>query len=183
LEAEASPQRRWQELARRLTSTPLIPVVVAVVLGLFRIGDKSFWLDEAYAYALAHLPIRPLLSALWGHELHGSPYYLSLHVWQWLGSSEGFLRSLSVIYGAIAVFFLFHVAKRYAVAFPAALTLAVFPFFIQFEQEARAYTMLLAGTAVSTLLFQRLVERPSSLRAGLYIAAAALMISPSGRWW
>jgi mannosyltransferase len=176
LEAEAAPQQRWQESGRRLTSTPLIPVVVAVVLGLFRIGDKSFFLDEAYAYALAHLPIRTLLSALWVRELHASPYYLLLHIWQWLGSGEGLLRSLSVLFGAIAVFFLFYVAKRYAVAFPAALILAMFPFFVEFEQEARAYAMLLAGTAVSTLLLQRLIERPSLLRAGLYIPAAALMI-------
>ena len=117
MEAEAAPRSRGREVARRLTATPLIPVVIAVVLGLYRIGDKSFWLDEAYAYGLAHLPIRPMLSAFASHELHGSPYYLSLHVWQWLGSSEGFLRSLSVLYGAMAVFFLFYVAKRYAVAF------------------------------------------------------------------
>lgn len=151
-------------------------MAIAVVLGLWSLGTQSLWLDEAFSVAAARLPTADLLALLWTSEMHASPYYLSLHVWLWFGDGEAVVRALSVAFGALAVFATFHVGKRYGVGWPAALILAVFPYFIQYEQEARTYTMFVAGSAISSLLYLRLVERWGIARAIAYVVAAALMI-------
>ncbi|CAN5635064.1 hypothetical protein BH23CHL7_BH23CHL7_00190 [soil metagenome] len=50
-----------------------MPVIVAVVLGLYRAGEKSIWLDEAVSVSLARLPTTDLLLYLWRTELHAAP--------------------------------------------------------------------------------------------------------------
>jgi mannosyltransferase len=109
-------------------------------------------------------------------ELHASPYYIALHPWTALGTSEAALRSLSVVFGVMAVLAAWAIGRRYGVAFAAALILSLTPVFVQYEQEARAYSLLMAVSAVSTLLFLRLVERQTLLRAMAYVAVAGALI-------
>jgi hypothetical protein len=172
------PQLRT--LVERLTQTPAIPAVIAGVLGVLTIGSKSIWNDEAFAVAMGHLPTVDLLVYLWRNEMTGSPHTLLLHAWLWLGDGEAQVRLLSVVFGVIAVLATYAVGRRFGVGFSAALLLAVFPFFIQYEQEARGYTMLAAWTSISTLAYLRLREQPSRLRAGVYIfaAVAAIYVQP-----
>ena len=167
----------WRALAERHRwLAPAVPAGIALVLGLITIGSKSFWMDEAFSVNAARLPTNELLPFLWRGELHGSPYYLALHVWSALGTSEGVLRALSVVFGVIGVLATYFVGQRYRVGFVAALILSVAAFFIQFEQEARAYTLLVAWSAVSTLCFLRFEEAPSRVRALIYGLSGALMI-------
>jgi mannosyltransferase len=155
---------------------PLIPALVAAALGLYRIGDKSIWLDEAFSVALSRRPTPDLLAYMWQSELHQSPYHLALHPWLALGEGEAQVRALSVVFGVVAVLATYAVGRRYGVAFPAALLLAVSPYFVQFEQEARGYTLLAAWSAISTLAYLRLIEQPSRLRAAIYVVAAGASI-------
>ena len=157
-------------------SAALVPVAVAVFLGLFAIGDKSMWLDEAFSISLVKMPTVDMLVYLWRNELHASPYYLLLHPWSWLGYGEVPARALSVLIGAAGVAATYAVGRRYGVGFRAALLLAIFPTFVQFEQEARGYTLLVASSALTTLAYLRLVEQPGKLRAAAYAATAATMI-------
>jgi mannosyltransferase len=168
-----SRARAWLE---RIASTPLVPVILAVVLGLYRAGEKSIWLDEAVSVSLARLPTLDLLLYLWRTELHAAPYYLALHPWLALGDSEAAVRSLSVVFGVVTVLATFAIGRRFGVGFAAALIVAVSPTFVQYEQEARGYTMLMAASAVSTLLFLRLVEQPNRWRAALYALSAGAII-------
>lgn len=155
-------------------------MAVAAVLGLITIGSKSFWLDEAFSVAIARLPTPELLSFLWRFELHASPYYLLLQPWLALGTSEAVTRTLAVVFGVVAVAATFVVGKRYGVAFRAALLLAVLPMFIQYEQEARVYTLATAWSAIATLAYLRLNERPTRLRGVAYVVCgvAAIYIHP-----
>jgi mannosyltransferase len=174
----------WRALTRRLAMSratarlggPLIPALVAAALGLYRIGDKSIWLDEAFSVAVARLPTSELLLYLWRSELHASPYYVALHPWLVLGEGEAQVRALSVVFGVVAVLATYAVGRRYGVAFPAALVLAVAPYFVQFEQEARGYTLLAAWSAISTLAYLRLIEQPGRLRGAVYLATAGAII-------
>ncbi|HEY7598879.1 MAG TPA: glycosyltransferase family 39 protein [Candidatus Limnocylindrales bacterium] len=162
----------------RLVATPAIPVVVAIVLGLWRAGDKSVWLDEGVSVAIARLPTLDMLVHLWRVELHAAPYYLALHPWLALGDSESAIRALSVVFGVVAVLATWAIGRRHSAAtgFYAALLLSVTPVFIQHEQEARGYSLLMAASAIATLLWLRLVERPGRWRALAYIVVAAALI-------
>ena len=159
-----------------MAAGPWIPVVIAIALGLYKIGSKSFWLDEGHSVSLSREPLELLISTLSSSELQAAPYYLTLHPWLALGTSEAVVRSLSVVFGAIGIIATYFVGKRYGVAFLAALILAVSPFFIEYEQEARTYTMLVATAALSTLLYLRMVEKPGVARAALYVLSASLII-------
>jgi len=171
-----STTSRARHLVAAATATPLIPMAIAAVLGLFTIGSKSIWLDEAFSIAAARLPTLDLLSFLWRFELHASPYYLLLQPWLTLGTGEAITRSLAVVFGVVAVAATFAVGKRYGVAFPAALLLSVMPLFVAYEQEVRVYTLAAAWSAIATLAYLRLTEAPSRLRAVVYVLCGALTI-------
>src|SRR3954454_12671833 len=123
---------------------PVVPLAIDSVIRLNGLGDKNFWLDEAFSAFTARMPTLNLVSYLWHSELNASPYYLLLKPWSHLGMDEVTLRVLSVIVGVIAVAVTFYVGKRFDVGFQAALLLAIFPLFVEFEQTARGYTLLVA---------------------------------------
>lgn len=174
--SRSAPRRRLADAVRRALETPIVPVIVAVVLGVVTIGNKSIWLDEAYSINVARLPTIDLLVFMWHFELHAAPYYLLLQPWLALGDSEAVVRSLSIVFGVVAVLATYAIGKRYGVAFWAATLLAAFPYFIAFEQQAREYTLLAAWSAISTLAYLRFTEQPTRIRAVVYIAAGAAMI-------
>lgn len=163
-------------MGERLLSTPLIPVAVAIALGLFDLASKPLWLDETTAIAIARLPTLDMLIHLWRVELHASPYYIALHAWLALGDSAFVVRLLSVVFGAAGVAATWAIGRRYGTAFPAALLLAVTPGFVEFQQEARGYTLLIAAAALTTLLFLRMLEAARPARVALYVGAAAALI-------
>ena len=148
---------------------------ISAVLGLYRIGDKSLSVDEAYEYAIAQFPTSLFLESLPGN-LERTVYLSILRRWLMVGDGEVHLRLLSVVFGVIAVLATYAVGKRYAVAFPAALLLAVAPQFVQYEQDARHYTLFVAWSALATLAYLRLTERPGRREAVIYVVLAGLMI-------
>ncbi len=167
---------RLEALVEKLTATPAIPVLIAIVLGLHRIGEKSVWLDEGVSVAIARASTSDMLHYLRHTELHASPFYLTLHPWTFLGTSETAVRSLAIVFGVVAVLATWSVGKRYGVAFGAALILSVTPVFIEYEQEARTYTLLMATSAIATLLYLRMTERWTVWRGVLYVLAGGLLI-------
>ena len=177
--SSASPLAGWRATLGAIEESRwgvLIPMVVAAVLGIIGIGDKSFWLDEAFSASIIRLPTTDLLVYMFHNEQQASPYYLTLQAWSTLGHDEATLRLLSVVFGVLAVAATYAVARRFGVGLPAALLLAVSPFFIQYEQEARVYTLLVAWSAITTLAYLRLVERPGRWRGVVYMVVAAVLI-------
>lgn len=159
-----------------LTNGPIAPATLAAFLGLVTIDKNSLWHDEAFSVSAARLPTLSLLRYLWQNEMHASPYYLALHPWLALGEGEAQVRLLSVVFGVVAVLATYAIGSRFGVGFPAAMVLAATPFFIQFEQETRGYTMLAAGSAISSLAYLRLLEHFTLLRGLVYVACGAAII-------
>lgn len=157
-------------------------MAIALVLGLIGLGTKSMWLDEAFSVEVAGRELSDLLDFLTRQELNASPYYLVLHGWLAFGTGEAAVRTLSVVFGVVAVLATYAIGRRWEIGFESALVLAVSPFFIRYEQEARAYTMLVAWSAVATLGYLRLVERPALGRALVYalLAASVIYVHPLG---
>ncbi|MGA7286736.1 MAG: hypothetical protein WBX02_01480, partial [Terriglobales bacterium] len=74
-------------------------VALAAALRLFRLGVRSFWLDEAVSAMLARVDRHVFASAVIHRQANMVLYYLLLRGWTRLGSSEFALRSFSALAG------------------------------------------------------------------------------------
>jgi len=93
--------------------------------------------------------------------------------------SESWLRLPSVIFGVLAAYALFALTRRLfdqRTAAVAGVLLVVNAFFVRYEQEARAYSLVVLLVIVATYLFVGAMEQPSILRWLGYGAASAVAV-------
>lgn len=150
-------------------------VVLAAVLRLLYLPDKSLWLDEAFSAWTARLDWLSFVTVL-SEERNMTFYYLLLHLWLGLGESEFVLRSLSVIFAVATVPVLYALATHLfgmRVGLVGALLLAVNAFHIQYAQEARGYSLVMFLVTTASLFFVRGIERPTGIRWIGYILFSA----------
>jgi 4-amino-4-deoxy-L-arabinose transferase-like glycosyltransferase len=166
--------------ARRLAwggAWPLAPVALAAVLGAYRLGQKSLWLDEAFSVGVARLDWPATWWLVRTTEPNMALYYALLHGWVRLGAGEAAVRALSVA-AAVAVIPVFYVLGVRLVGRRAALLasflLGANAFFVRYAQEARSYALLLLLTTASWALLLRALERPSTTRWVAYVGGTAL---------
>lgn len=116
----------------------LPPILLATVLGLWRLDTESIWHDEAWSIRAIDSP--------WGTPDDNTPplYYLTLHGLQRLGVGDS---AFALRYGSVLIFLLV-VAMGYRVArdwygqlaaTTAATLLALSPLLWEYAQEVRAY--------------------------------------------
>src|SRR6266436_424782 len=86
--------------------------LVAALLRLHGIASKSFWLDEGISVEIARLPWRQFFYVLRHREVNMSLYYVLLHFWLAMGSTEGFIRGLSVLFSVATVPALYALGAR-----------------------------------------------------------------------
>lgn len=153
LKASANSLYRWLPIALILG--------VAAVLFTFRLEGEGLWLDELTSIQDASLSpweaysrnqVRPL-------------YYFLLMGWLRFGSSDGWLRSLSVVFAIISVFLIYRLGRRLAgeaEGLIAALLLTISPLFINHAQEIRMYVLSLCLGLAGTLFLAEalLTEQP-----------------------
>jgi mannosyltransferase len=163
--------------ARQLWPIPAV-TLLALALGLWKLGHLSFDFDEGVS---AYAASRPLSDVLYIH--HGEPnnalYFDLLFLWQKLGSSDLFLRLLSVFAYVAAVPLTAAIAWRSfgrPAGIAAGLLLAVNAFAVEMAQNARAFALLLALVSASTLCFMIAVERSTRWRWGLWAILSALSV-------
>lgn len=114
-----------------------------LVLRLAFLDHKGLWLDEAVTLskAMAH----PSTIVIAHDEAHPPLYYLFMHFWVMLGQSEVILRLPSVIFGTLALPFLYGLSREWIGkegALLATALLAVSPLHIWYSQEARMYSLV-----------------------------------------
>lgn len=127
----------------------LVIVLVAFFLGIYQLGSRDFWFDEAGSIFIA----QDVLS-------YQNPpfYYLFLHNWiKLFGYSEFSLRLPSLFFFVFSVFLIFILGKKifnYKVGLYSAVLMAFSPFQIWYAQEARPYTLtVLVGLLSSYFLY------------------------------
>ena len=146
--------------------------VVALVLGLIRLGTPSLWLDETLTATG-----NPVATFTDGYHW----LYYSLE-WPWrhlVGSSEWDLRFPSVVGSMVACGLLVVLGNRLFgrwVGLVSGLLLATSPFVVKWSQQARGYTLLLAASLVATLLLLRALERGTRGAWAAYGLAFALVV-------
>jgi mannosyltransferase len=150
------------------------------LLGFYRLGTKSAWLDESVSISYA----RDNLGSLWHVVSGGDPnmgiYYAALRVWVAVfGESEVAARSLSVLFAMLAVPGLYLVGVRLfgrAAGLAAALLLAVNAFFIAYAQEARSYSLVMLLVVLSSYFFVVQLEQPSWWTWTGYVLASSAAV-------
>lgn len=170
--------RGW--LARvRATSLALdIAVVgsIALVLGLIRLGTASFWVDEAFTESEMRRSLVDTISAQY-HLL----YYWLERPWAALaGTSEAALRFPSVLGAMLAGSLMLVLGRKLFdrwVALVSGLLIVTSPFVVQWSQQVRGYTMLLALSILAVLLLLRALEHGSRAAWTIYgLAFTAIVV-------
>jgi len=124
-------------------------VLLALILRMITLADRSVWMDEAYSFWFSSLSWKDLWTQTPFYETHPPFYYSLLKLWMGLaGSSEAGMRSLSVFasLGTVALTAfgprLLGLGKRYdRVGIVASLLLALNGGSIEYAQQARPYAL------------------------------------------
>ena len=162
----------------------LVIAVVAGILRLYRIDEKSIWLDEAFSLWIARHSLWEGWRWLIEVDQHPPFYYSLLHSWIWLfGPLEGAVRTLSALASTLTVPVFYAGCRRLLdrqTAFVAVGILAVSPFHVHFGQETRMYALLTLEVAFVIYFLARLVtSRVPKGRdwVGLAVAQALVMLT------
>jgi mannosyltransferase len=140
------------------------------------IGAHSLWLDETFSIAFS----RTSTSQLWhrfGLEINMALYHGVLHFWLLLGTGATTVRMLSVLFAVSTVPVFYGLVARlydHRTATVACALLVVNPFYVQYAQEARAYSLAMLFSVTTTYLFVRAVQTPSRRAWGVYAVVAGL---------
>ena len=153
---------------------------VSLALGLWRIGAKSVWLDEATSVQFAHIPMGTWWSAQVHHEVNSGLYYLLLRGWLTIGRTEADIRLPSALAVALACGALPLLGRRLStvrVAVLAGILMAVAPVALHYSQEARSYGLVLLLAVVSGIGLVHAVRLANGLDAGRGAAAWAVVVA------
>jgi len=152
---------------------------LATALRLFRLGTKSFWLDEAISAVLAQVDRHVFVGSIIHRQANMVLYYVLLRGWIRLGDSEFVIRCFSVVTGVAAIPAIYLLGTRLfgpRAGRVAALLLSAHAFHIRYSQEARAYSLSMLLAVMSSLLFLGSLERPWRKNCGAYILVSTLMV-------
>jgi mannosyltransferase len=160
------------------TAALLLIVSVAALLRFYSLAAESLWFDETYSVWVARHPVAWHI-ALSTQRIFPPLYYLCLHFWLGLGSSEFVVRSLSVWIGLGSIVAVYGLAKQLfdaRIGLLSALLLAISPLHIWYSQEARMY-ILVATLGLCSAYFMLCALRQGRLWhwAAYILSTAALM--------
>jgi len=166
-------------------SSPLELSLLAVITGVtaalrfHSLAIKSFWFDEGVGFAIARLDWYNFARILWRREANMSLYYLFLHFWLYFGSSEFFVRALSVLFAVASVPVIYFLGRRLfdtRVALIAAALFAVNAYHVQYSQDARSYSLMVLLCLLSSLYFLKCLSEPSRRNRAAYVVASVLAV-------
>ncbi len=153
----------------RTSPAPLILVLLTLGgawLRLSHLEAKSLWLDEGATVALARASWQHFAWVWWHGEANlQTIYFLLMRGWIHLGSSEGFLRLPSALFGIATIPLMYVVGRKFTGVMPslvAAALVAFSPSAVYYSQEARSYSLGILVVLLSTYFFVRAVEENRS---------------------
>lgn len=142
-----------------------VPVFILLLAAYWRLHDlesQSLWHDEGNSLRLAERNLNDLVDAV-SRDIHPPGYYLALKAWtQLVGTTEFGLRSLSALWGVVAVAATCGLGRRLFGVLPgaiAALLIAGNTFAIYYGQEARMYAQLGALSILSLWLLIKFLDK------------------------
>lgn len=165
---------------RRVDPAVLAITLLGFALAAVRLATKSMWLDEATSADYARLGLHGLWKVVSRTDPNMGLYYVLLHFWvRIFGYGEAAVRSMTVVLAGLAVPVMALLGKRLfgrACGLIAGLLLALSPFFVQYEQTARSYAVVVLLVLLSSYFFLAALERPSHGALIGYVLTSALAI-------
>ncbi|MEU0371439.1 glycosyltransferase family 39 protein [Streptomyces sp. NPDC006283] len=165
------------------TATALIPLTVALVLGLWGIRrDGGVWRDEVVTYDMAHRTLPELFHTLQNADAVHGLYYVLMHgLFSVFGGDLVTLRLPSVLATAAAAAGIGLLGHRLAgprAGLFAGLVFPVIPAVQEYAQEGRSYAVVCALVAWATYLLVSAMSRPTRGRWAAYavVALAACLL-------
>ncbi len=169
----------------------LVLVAYGALLRFHRLGEQSFWIDEAITVTharaiLAHgYPLLPNGRVSWSSA---PAHYLAAAGLRLAGEPHAGARLLPAAAGAASVALLFWLAllvfRRRSTALLSAALLAVATIAVAWSRQARAYAFVqlfdLAGLALLFRFFD--APRARTFWAGTGLLALAVLCHPAGAW-
>ena len=154
------------------------------ILSLYQLGHFSFWRDEIASVRFASAPLSELLTII-GRDRSVADvpfmatYTLLLHFWLRIAETEAQIRFLSLLAGVATTAPIYFIGRRvggWLAGTLSAFAFAAAPYAIEWNQEARSYSLAMLASATLTLLLLRALERPTVLRWLLYGVVAAVSL-------
>ena len=125
----------------------LLLLFIALALRVAALSGRELWYDELQSITFSRLSIGDMLQSVIVFDPHPPLYYLQLHYWILVSSSETWTKLNSVFWSVLAVAGLYILCRRLVsarFAFSAGLVFAVLPIGIWYGQEVRMYSMIMA---------------------------------------
>ena len=122
---------------------------------------QSLWDDELSTIRTLSTPARQVIERFETYETHPPLYFLQLKIWRALHArSLVKLRANSALWGALSLFLIFLLGRRYggdSLGLLAMTLLAISPFHLAYSQELRPYAMAVAIALAGWLNLERIV--------------------------
>lgn len=134
----------------------LVILLLGLALGLYRLDLQAALGDDAFSLNIANQELGRLLW-LAAHEPHPPIFYLLL--WGWVrlaGDSEFSGRFVAVWWGVLAIAIIYRLGRQLAgrrTGLLGAFLLSINPFFVNYIQQARMYSMMVALSMASVWFF------------------------------
>lgn len=164
--------RRW--------AGPAAVALLSGAVGLYGLGEKSFWTDEG---ATGSTVVLGSWEYIWEsatqHEPNLGLYYALLKVWSVLGTSEFVLRLFSLLCMVATAALLCLLGRRLfspRVGLIAGILFGVNAFILRFAQEARPYALGVLTVTAASLLLVIALEKGSARWWVAYTTAAVVAV-------
>jgi len=162
----------------------LVILAAAVVLRVAALQNQSLWYDELQSVTHASLPIDKLVLSVTEFDPHPPLYYMQLHYWLSLGSSDLWIKINATFWSILTLISLYYLGKKLfdtRTALLASMIFALNPFAIHYAGQARMYSWLMFLAIWSFYFTHRLLEdRSLGSAIGSAVFTTAFLYSQGG---
>lgn len=155
-------------------------LIIAGIVRLFRLGYRSLWIDEIGQVWVAQLSFPRFWKGVMTHHGAAPLDYLITKAMLIVGQSDFILRLPAAIWGILAVYWTYRLARRWyssSTGLLAAGFLALNFFHLTYSQELRFYALFVFLTLLSTEGFLWAWERGGSAWIGYGMISLLLLYS------
>ncbi len=146
-------------------------LLLATGLYLHELGTESMWIDELYS-------INDAKNISTDLGFTRPVYFILLRVWMLFGTSDSWLRGLSVVFGLVSIFLIYQLGSRVAgeaTGLIAALLLTLSPLFINYAQMVRMYSLSTCLAIGGSLALVYVLENPTNSSMAWWACMRVLM--------